>query len=67
MLSSIASGFVSSTATIAQLGIQVRKGEMDAKSNAGAALMSCISTIVLLLIVVGAYPGAGLKSCSCPL
>ena len=50
MLSSIASGFVSSTATIAQLGLQVRKGEMDARSNAGAALMSCISTIVLLLI-----------------
>ena len=61
MLSSIASGFVSSTATIAQLGIQVRKGEMDAKSNAGAALMSCISTIVLLLIVVGGVSWSWLK------
>ena len=53
MLSSIASGFVSSTATIAHLGLQVRKTKVDAKSNAGAALMSCISTLVLLLVVVG--------------
>lgn len=53
MLSSIASGFVSSTATIAHLGLQVRKSKVDAKSNAGAALMSCISTLVLLLVVVG--------------
>ncbi len=61
ILSSIASGFVSSTATIAQLGIQVRKGEMDAKSNAGAALMSCISTLVLLFIVVGGVSWDWLK------
>ncbi|MBO3660987.1 MgtC/SapB family protein [Acinetobacter variabilis] len=61
MLSSIASGFVSSTATIAQLGIQVRKGEMDAKTNAGAALMSCISTLVLLFIVVGGVAWDWLK------
>ncbi|HCL59773.1 MAG TPA: Mg2+ transporter-C, MgtC family protein [Acinetobacter sp.] len=61
ILSSIASGFVSSTATIAQLGIQVRKGEMDAKSNAGAALMSCISTLVLLFIVIGGVSWDWLK------
>ncbi|WP_347473930.1 MgtC/SapB family protein [Acinetobacter thermotolerans] len=61
MLSSIASGFVSSTATIAQLGLQVRKGEMDARTNAGAALMSCISTLVLLCIVVGGVSLAWLK------
>ena len=54
-------GFVSRTATIAQLGIQVRKGEMDAKSNAGAALMSCISTLVLLFIVVGGVSWDWLK------
>lgn len=53
ILSSIASGFVSSTATIAHLGMQVRNGEVDARSNAGAALMSCISTLVLLFIVIG--------------
>ncbi|WP_286716057.1 MULTISPECIES: MgtC/SapB family protein [Acinetobacter] len=61
ILSSIASGFVSSTATIAQLGIQVRKGEIDTKSNAGAALMSCISTLVLLFIVVGGVSWDWLK------
>ncbi len=61
MLSSIASGFVSSTATIAHLGLQVRNGEVDARSNAGAALMSCISTLVLLFIVVGGVSLAWLK------
>ena len=61
MLSSLASGFVSSTATIAQLGLQVRKGEMEAQPNARAALMSCVSTLVLLLIVVGGVSWAWLK------
>ncbi|WP_180186716.1 DUF4010 domain-containing protein [Acinetobacter sp. YH01008] len=61
MLSSLASGFVSSTATIAHLGLQVRKGEVDAKSNAGAALMSCISTLILLFIVVGGVSWSWLK------
>ena len=61
MLSSIASGFVSSTATIAHLGLQVRNGEVDARSNAGAALMSCISTLVLLFIVVGGVSLTWLK------
>ncbi|MCG2609243.1 DUF4010 domain-containing protein [Acinetobacter sp. SM34] len=61
MLSSIASGFVSSTATIAHLGVQVRNGEVDARSNAGAALMSCISTLVLLFIVVGGVSLTWLK------
>lgn len=62
MLSSIASGFVSSTATIAHLGIQVRNEGADARSNAGAALMSCISTLLLLFIVVG---GVSLTWLSC--
>ncbi|OAL81706.1 Mg2+ transporter-C, MgtC family protein [Acinetobacter sp. SFB] len=61
ILSSIASGFVSSTATIAHLGMQVRNEGVDARSNAGAALMSCISTLVLLLIVVGGVSLAWLK------
>jgi len=61
ILSSIASGFVSSTAMIAHLGMQVRNGEADARSNAGAALMSCISTLVLLFIVVGGVSLAWLK------
>lgn len=52
ILSSIASGFVSSTATIASLGMAVRAGRADAKANAGAALMSCVATLLQLLIVV---------------
>ena len=52
ILSAIASGFVSSTATIASIGMQVRSGQADAKSSAGAALMSCVATLLLLLIIV---------------
>lgn len=51
ILSSIASGFVSSTATIASLGLEVRDGRADAKTNAGAALLSCIATLLQLLII----------------
>ena len=52
MLSSLASGFVSSTATIASLGMEVRSGKAEAKSNAGAGLISCIMTLLQLLIIV---------------
>lgn len=52
ILSSLASGFVSSTATIASLGMKVRTGHADAKVSAGAGLISCISTLLQLWIVV---------------
>ena len=52
LLSSLASGFVSSTATIASLGLEVRNGRADAKANAGAALMSCVATLLQLMIIV---------------
>ncbi|MCK4088096.1 MgtC/SapB family protein [Acinetobacter radioresistens] len=52
ILSALASGFVSSTATIASLGMQVRSGEAIAKVNAGAALMSCVATLLQLLLIV---------------
>ena len=52
ILSAIASGFVSSTATIASLGMEVRAGKASAKSNAGAGLFSCVATLVQLLIIV---------------
>ncbi|WP_171293525.1 MgtC/SapB family protein [Acinetobacter indicus] len=52
MLSSIASGFVSSTATIASLGMEVRSGRGDARINAGAALMSCVATLLQILIII---------------
>lgn len=52
ILSAVASGFVSSTATIASLGMEVRQGHGDAKSNAGAGLFSCVATLLQLLIIV---------------
>jgi uncharacterized membrane protein (DUF4010 family) len=52
LLSSLASGFVSSTATIASLGLEVRNGRANAKANAGAALMSCVATLLQLIIIV---------------
>lgn len=52
ILSALASGFVSSTATIASYGMQVRSGQASAKTNAGASLLSCVSTLLQLLIVV---------------
>lgn len=52
ILSALASGFVSSTATIASLGMQVRSGQASAKLNAGAGLISCIATLLQLLLIV---------------
>lgn len=53
MLSALASGFVSSTATIASLGMQVRSAEQtNVKLNAGAALISCVATLLQLLLIV---------------
>ncbi|KKW76261.1 Mg2+ transporter-C, MgtC family protein [Acinetobacter sp. Ag2] len=52
LLSSLASGFVSSTATVASLGLEVCNGRADAKANAGAALMSCVATLLQLMIIV---------------
>lgn len=52
ILSSLASGFVSSTATIASFGMKVRAGDAEAKASAGAGLISCVSTLLQLWIVV---------------
>lgn len=52
ILSALASGFVSSTATVASLGMQVRSGQASAKLNAGAGLISCITTLLQLLLIV---------------
>ncbi len=50
-LSSIAAGFVSSTATIASHGMAVRQGRSGARMMAGAGLLSCVPTLVQLLVV----------------
>lgn len=58
VLSSLASGFVSSTGTIATLGMQVREGRTGARLMAGAALLTCVATMLQLLVVAAAVqPG----------
>jgi uncharacterized membrane protein (DUF4010 family) len=50
-LSAVASGFVSSTATIASLGVAVREGREAPRPQAGAAVLSCVATMAQLLLV----------------
>jgi uncharacterized membrane protein (DUF4010 family) len=61
MLSSIASGFVSSTATIASMGMAVREGRGGARLMAGAGLLSCVATFLQMLVVALAIQAAWLK------
>jgi uncharacterized membrane protein (DUF4010 family) len=61
VLSSLAAGFVSSTATIATLGMKVRDGGAPARAQAGAALLSCVSTLAQLLAVAAAVQPAWLS------
>lgn len=60
-LSALASGFVSSTATIASLGLEVREGRAAARPMAGAALLSCVATMLQLLVVAAAVQPAWLR------
>lgn len=50
-LSALASGFVSSTATIASLGMEVRTGHSAPRAHAGAAVLSCVATMVQIAVV----------------
>lgn len=59
-LSSLASGFVSSTATVATLGMAVREGRGQPGAMAGAALLSCVATLLQLLLVAAAVQAAWL-------
>lgn len=59
-LSALASGFVSSTATIATMGLAVREGRAGARLMAGGGLLSCVSTQLQLLLVAAAVQPAWL-------
>jgi uncharacterized membrane protein (DUF4010 family) len=59
-LSALASGFVSSTATIATLGLAVREGRSGARLMAGGGVLSCVSTLLQLLLVAAAVQPAWL-------
>ncbi|GAA6143008.1 DUF4010 domain-containing protein [Hydrogenophaga sp. 5NK40-0174] len=61
IFSAFASGFVSSTATIATLGLSVRQGQGDARLMAGGGLISCVATQVQLLLVASAMQPAWLS------
>ena len=50
-LSALASGFVSSTATIGSLGMELRTTQGSYKLQAGAALLSCVGTTTQILII----------------
>ena len=52
-LSALASGFVSSTATIASLGMEVREGAA-VRPQAGAAVLSCVATMAQIVVVAAA-------------
>lgn len=59
-LSALASGFVSSTATIATLGMELREGRGALRAQAGGALLSCVATMAQLLVVAAAVQPAWL-------
>ncbi len=50
-LSALASGFVSSSATIASLGVAVREGREAPRLQGGAAALSCVATMVQIVVV----------------
>jgi uncharacterized membrane protein (DUF4010 family) len=59
-LSALASGFVSSTATIATLGLAARERPADVRLLAGGGLLSCVSTQLQMLLVAAAVQPAWL-------
>lgn len=61
-LSALASGFVSSTATVASLGMELRQGRGTVRSQAGGALMSCVATMAQIIAVAVAVQPAWLPS-----
>lgn len=61
MLSAVSAGFVSSTAAIASFGIEVREGRAKPGANAGAGLLTCVATMLQLLVVAAAVQPAWLR------
>jgi uncharacterized membrane protein (DUF4010 family) len=59
-VSALASGFVSSTATIATLGLAAREQGSSVRLMAGGGLMSCVATQLQLLLVAAAMQPAWL-------
>jgi uncharacterized membrane protein (DUF4010 family) len=60
-LSGLASGFVSSTATIAALGARAREAPELRDACVSGALFSCVATVALLAVVAAAANPTGLQ------
>ncbi|WP_066267716.1 MgtC/SapB family protein [Hydrogenophaga palleronii] len=60
--SAFASGFVSSTATIATLGMSARRNSSEARLMAGGGLLSCVATLLQMLLVAAAVRPAWLST-----
>ena len=60
-LAALASGFVSSTATIASMGLAVKEQGRDARCMAGGGLVSCVATQLQLLLVASVTQPAWLR------
>lgn len=67
LLSGLASGFVSSTATIASLGLSVRTKQASEKVGAAGALMSCVATLLQLAVIALGVGLAWLKVLALPI
>ncbi len=65
-LSALASGFVSSTATIANLGLELRAGRGTLRAQAGGAVLSCVATMLQMLAVAATIQPAWLAQLAAP-
>ena len=65
-LSALASGFVSSTATIANLGLELRAGRGTLRAQAGGAVLSCVATMLQMLAVAVTIQPAWLAQLAAP-
>ena len=65
-LSALASGFVSSTATIASLGMEVRAGKSNARAQASGAVLSCVATMLHVLVVAATVQPQWLQRLALP-
>lgn len=67
LVTGIAGGFVSSTATIASLGMRARRNPAIRLASASAGVLSNLSTVIQLAIILGAFAPALLLRLAWPL
>lgn len=57
-ITGLISGFASSTATVAGMGVQARSQPVQLQASVGAALMSCVATLVQMAVLLAAVSPA---------